>query len=140
MSKNRHVVVQSGDTRRMPAQQRMVFLGFGKYARADKIFALEPRRGVDRGDGRRTNVWVEGVPQPLIASRTERTILHDMGEDAATGLTVLDEALDLAERLAAAADAGRVDLGDLGRRARRVLEATAARAESPDKADRKRNA
>jgi hypothetical protein len=123
----------------MPAQQRMVFLGFGKYARADKIFALEPRRGSDRGDGRRTNVWVEGVPQPLIASRTERTILADMGEDAATRLTVLDEALDLAERLATAADAGRVDLGDLGRRARRVLEATAARAEPPDKPDRRRN-
>jgi hypothetical protein len=115
----------------------MVFLGFGKYAREDKIFALEPRRGADRGDGRRTNVWVEGVPQPLIASRTERTILHDMGEDAATRLTVLDAALDLAERLAAAADAGRVDLGDLGRRARRVLEATAARGECFDEPEPK---
>ena len=36
----------------------------------------------------------------------------------------LDEALDLAQRLAAAADAGRVDLSDLGRRARRLLEST----------------
>ena len=33
--------------------------------------------------------------------------------------------LALAERLAAAAEEGRVDLGDLGRRARRVLEQTA---------------
>lgn len=33
-------------------------------------------------------------------------------------------ALDLAERLAAAADTGRVDPGDLGRSARRLLEST----------------
>jgi hypothetical protein len=38
---------------------------------------------------------------------------------------LLDDALDLAERLAAAAEEGRVDLGDLGRRARRLLESTA---------------
>jgi hypothetical protein len=38
---------------------------------------------------------------------------------------ILDDALDLAERLAAAAEEGRVDLADLGRRARRVLENTA---------------
>jgi hypothetical protein len=43
---------------------------------------------------------------------------------------VLDEALDLAERLAAAAEEGRVDLGDLGRRARRVLEKTAREPEA----------
>ena len=102
----------------------MVFLGFGKYARADRIFALEPIRGDERGDGRRTRVWVEGVATPIIASRTERTILHDMGEDAATQAVVVDEALDLAQRLATAAEAGRVDLGDLGRRARHLLEST----------------
>jgi len=104
----------------------MVFLGFGKYARADKIFALEPIRGDDRGDGRRTRVWVEGVANPIVASRTERTILHDMGEEAATQAVVVDEALDLARRLADAAEAGRVDLGDLGRRARHLLESTTA--------------
>ena len=49
---------------------RMIFLGFGKYARADKIYALEPLRGDERGGGRRTRVWVEGVPEPIIASRT----------------------------------------------------------------------
>ncbi len=102
----------------------MVFLGFGKYARSDKIYALEPLLGDERGGGRRTRVWVEGVGDPLVASRTERTILHAMGEDAASQASVMDEAFDLAERLVAAADAGRVDLGDLGRRARRLLEAT----------------
>jgi hypothetical protein len=103
---------------------RMVFLGFGKYARADKIYALEPLVGDDRGGGRRTRVWVEGIEGAVVASRTERTILHEMGHEAGDSV-VLDQALDLAERLAAAAEEGRVDLGDLGRRARRVLAATA---------------
>lgn len=106
------------------SQTRMVPLGFGTYARADRIYALEPLRGAERGDGRRTLVWVEGVPDALVASRTERTILLDMGQEAATVAPVLDEALDLAARLADAADAGRVDLHDLGRRARRVLAST----------------
>jgi hypothetical protein len=109
--------------------ERMVFLGFGKYARADKVYALEPLLGDERGGGRRTRVWVEGIPEALVASRTERTILHDMGHDAGDRSRVLDEALDLAERLAAAAEEGRVDLGDLGRRARRVLASTARPAE-----------
>ena len=108
----------------MAADPRMVFLGFGKFARADKIYALEPLRGDERGDGRRTRVWVEGLTTPIVASRTERTILHDMGQDAAAEAPVMADALDLAERLVAAADAGRVDLGDLGRRARRLLAST----------------
>lgn len=102
----------------------MISLGFGKYARADRIYALAPLRGDERGDGRRTRVWVEGIGDPVIASRTERTILHDMGQEAAADSPLVDEALDLAARLAAAADAGRVDLGDLGRRARRLLATT----------------
>jgi hypothetical protein len=102
----------------------MVFLGFGKFARADKIYALEPLRGDERGDGKRTRVWVEGIGPPIIASRTERTILHDMGEDQAADAPIVAEALDLAQRLAAAADAGRVDLGDLGRRAHHLLAST----------------
>jgi hypothetical protein len=103
----------------------MIFLGFGKYARADRIYALDPLLGDERGGGRRTRVWVEGIADPIIASRTERTILHDMGQDAAAASPLLDEAVALAERLASAAEEGRVDLGDLGRRARRFLEATA---------------
>jgi hypothetical protein len=103
----------------------MVFLGFGKWARADRIYALEPLTGGERGGGRRTRVWVEGVENAIVASRTERTILHDMGQNADAASPVLDEALDLAERLAAAAEEGRVDLADLGRRARRILTKTA---------------
>jgi hypothetical protein len=106
------------------AEPRMIALGFGKFARADRIFALEPLTGEERGDGRRTRVWVEGVPDPIIASRTEGTILRDMGQEQAVDATLVDEALDLASRLAKAADVGRVDLSDLGRRARRLLAAT----------------
>ncbi|MFY9579745.1 MAG: hypothetical protein WAQ33_10500 [Gaiellaceae bacterium] len=109
----------------MAEANRMIFLGFGKYARADKIYALEPLGEGDRGHGRRTRVWIEGVPDPIIASRTERTILHDMGQDAATESVIVDQAIELAERIAEQTQAGRVDLTDLGRRARRLLEATA---------------
>lgn len=104
----------------------MVALGFGKFARADRIFALERLTGDDRGDGRRTRVWIDGIADPLIASRTEVTILRHMGQESATAGSELDEALDLAARLAAAAEAGRVDLSDLGRRARRILASTTA--------------
>ena len=79
------------------ATSRMVFLGFGKYARADKVYALEPLVGDERGDGRRTRVWVEGIEGPLVASRTERTILHDMGHEGGDS-AVLDGALDPGHR------------------------------------------
>lgn len=121
----------------------MVFLGFGKYARADRIYALEPLRGDERGDGRRTRVWVEGVGEPLVASRTERAILHELGQDATLTTPLLDDALALAESLAEdaakvgpllarsiKAEAG-VDLAELGRRARRLLESTSRLGEAP---------
>ena len=113
-------------------QTKMVFLGFGKYARADKIYALEPLEPGERGSGRRTRVWIEGIAEPVIASRTERTILLEMGHDSATASRVLDDALDLASRLVEQAESGRVDLGDLRRRARRLLEATTAPGEPPN--------
>ena len=50
--------------------------------------------------------------------------------DAAAGSQIVDQALDLAERLAEQTQAGRVDLTDLGRRARRLLEATSRPAEA----------
>jgi len=116
----------------MADANRMVFLGFGKYARADKIYAIEPIRDERRGHGRRTLVWVEGVSEPIVASRTERTILADMGQEAAIGKPLLDEALDLAQRLAEQSQTGKVDLADLGRRARHLLEAT-TNPDDPDK-------
>ena len=108
----------------------MVFLGFGKYARADKIYALEPLRGDERGDGRRTRVWIEGVSDPIVASRTERAIVAAMGGNPASdNIRVVDEALDLAQRMAEAAEQGKFDVVDLGRRARRLLASTATEPE-----------
>ena len=56
---------------------RIASLGFGKFVRADKIVALVPIEE-DRGSGRRTLVYVDGLPEPLVAGRTEGTILRDM--------------------------------------------------------------
>ena len=124
------MALRRSDNQAVAEPTRMIFLGFGKYARADKIYAMEPLGEGERGHGRRTRVWIEGVPDPIIASRTERTILYDMGHDTAGGSQIVDQALDLAERIAEQTEAGRVDLTDLGRRARRLLEATAVPDES----------
>ena len=63
----------------------MVFLGFGKYVRADRIYALEPIVGDERGNGRRTLVWVEGMAGAMVASRTQQTILEEMGAESTGG-------------------------------------------------------
>ncbi|MDP4109248.1 MAG: hypothetical protein Q8878_04390 [Bacillota bacterium] len=54
-------------------------LGLGKFARSDRIIALEPIED-DRGPGRRTRVFVDQIEKPIIASRTENTILANMIE------------------------------------------------------------
>jgi hypothetical protein len=59
----------------------MVHLGYGKWVRADRVYAVVPLEGADRGDGRRTYVHVDGLGEPLVASRSERAILVDV-EDA----------------------------------------------------------
>jgi hypothetical protein len=51
---------------------RLVSLGFGKYVRSDKIVALVPIEE-ERGSGRRTLVYVDNLPEPLVAGRTEGT-------------------------------------------------------------------
>ena len=56
----------------------MVALGYGKFVRADRIFAVVPIEAGERGDGRRTYVHVEGVAEPLVASRSERAILAEV--------------------------------------------------------------
>lgn len=56
----------------------MVPLGYGKFVRADRVYALVPLEGAQRGDGRRTLVYVEGIEQPLIASRSEAAIAGDL--------------------------------------------------------------
>jgi hypothetical protein len=63
----------------------MVPLGYGKFVRADRVYALVPLEGDDRGDGRRTLVHVEGIEEPLTASRSETAIAADVAE--ALGVT-----------------------------------------------------
>jgi hypothetical protein len=57
----------------------MVPLGYGKFARSDKIISMEPIED-ERGPGRRTIVHVEEVKSPIIASRTGNSILANMVE------------------------------------------------------------
>jgi hypothetical protein len=56
----------------------LIPLGYGKFVRADRIYALVPLEGPNRGDGRRTLVHVEGIEEPLIASRSESAIARDL--------------------------------------------------------------
>jgi hypothetical protein len=63
----------------MPKREaRMISLGYGKLVRADRIFALVPIEAGERGEGRRTYVHVDGMSEPLVASRSERAILADV--------------------------------------------------------------
>ena len=102
----------------------MIFLGFGKYARADKIYAIEPIR--DDRRGRPADACLGGG-----RCRADRRLPHRAhdprrhGPGRRAGQPLLDDALDLAQRLAEQSESGKVDLPDLGRRARRLLEATA---------------
>jgi hypothetical protein len=57
---------------------RLISLGYGRFVRADRVFALVPLSPSERGDGRRTYVHVEGISEPLVASRSERSILADV--------------------------------------------------------------
>ena len=56
----------------------MVALGYGKFVRADRVFAVIPIESAERGDGRRTYVHVDGLSEPVVASRSERAILADV--------------------------------------------------------------
>lgn len=77
----------------------MVPLGYGKFIRSDKIIGLQPIED-DRGPGRRTIVYVEDVANPVIASRTENSILASMVEvpreimEATAALELLQDILD----------------------------------------------
>ncbi len=59
-------------------EPRLVSLGYGRFVRADRIFALVPLEPGERGDGRRTYVHVDGLSEPLVASRSERAILAEV--------------------------------------------------------------
>jgi hypothetical protein len=66
----------------------LIPLGYGKFARADRIYALVPLEGGQRGDGRRTLVHVEGIEQPVVASRSEIAIARDVADALGQGSVV----------------------------------------------------
>ena len=57
---------------------RLISLGYGRFVRADRVFALIPLGPDERGEGRRTYVHVDGMAEPLVASRSERAIREDV--------------------------------------------------------------
>jgi hypothetical protein len=83
---------------------RMIPLGYGKFVRADRVFAVIPLEADERGDGRRTYVHVEGLSEPLVASRSERAILTDV--EAA-----LQEAAGIPRRRRSGSASGQESLG-----------------------------
>lgn len=82
----------------------IVPLGYGKFVRSDKIVALVPIED-NRGPGRRTLVYVEGLDEPIVASRTETSILANMSEtprdvlEATAALELLQDLLDDIEQI-----------------------------------------
>ena len=57
----------------------MVALGYGKYFRSDRIVGLATIED-GRGPGRRTNVFIEGQAEAIVASHSEGAILRDVTE------------------------------------------------------------
>jgi hypothetical protein len=76
----------------------MVALGYGKYFKSESIVGLTPIEE-GRGPGRRTFVYVQGVPEPIIASRSEGAILRDMVEMPSEVTRVREQQLLLADIL-----------------------------------------
>ncbi len=56
---------------------QLIALGYGKYVRSDEVVAVEPITE-GRGPGRRSFVWVRGVPDAMVASRAEGSIVDDL--------------------------------------------------------------
>jgi hypothetical protein len=63
----------------------MVPLGYGKFVRADRVYALVPLEVPERGDGRRTLVYVDGMDEPLVASRSEGAIAAELADALGQG-------------------------------------------------------
>lgn len=92
---------------------RMIYLGYGKYWRSDEIVGLLPiEKG--RGPGRRTEVYVTTREDPIVASRSQQTILGDMASLPA-GTARMSE-------MASALDGILEELGELPPVLRRMLQ------------------
>lgn len=110
----------------------MVSLGYGKYFRSDSILGLEPIEE-GRGPGKRTYVYIDDLPEPMIASRSEAAILRDMVETSEEVMRyqeqhqLLADILDTIQEVdpmlrSIIRDQGRWDLDQLERRIQETLE------------------
>ncbi len=92
---------------------QLVSLGYGKHVRSDEVVAIEPITQ-DRGPGRRTLVWVRGLNEPLVASRSEGALVDDLVTPADQVARVTDMRTVL--------DKVSSSLGDVPQVLRRVLK------------------
>ena len=91
---------------------RMIYLGYGRYWRSDEIVGLLPIEE-GRGPGRRTEVYVATREEPVVASRSEQTILNSMA-----GMDEMSRSAEAMALLGALAD----ELSDLPAVLRRMLK------------------
>lgn len=91
----------------------IVSLGYGKYFVSDKIVGFVPIEE-GRGPAKRTNVYVDGLPDPVIAARTEATMLQEMSTEG-PGEIECSLALDLLDRIMS-------DFQHVGRMLRRSIK------------------
>lgn len=91
---------------------RMIYLGYGRYWRSDEIVGLLPIEE-GRGPGRRTEVYVATREDPIVASRSEQTILNAMA-----GVDEMSRSAEAAAAVGALAE----ELGDLPAVLRRMLK------------------
>jgi hypothetical protein len=91
----------------------IVSLGYGKYFLSDKIVGFVPIEE-SRGPARRTLVYIDGTAEPVVASKTEATMLKDMSVEGPTEVECA-MALDLLERI-------RNDFQHVGRMLRRSIK------------------
>jgi hypothetical protein len=82
---------------------QLVALGYGRHVRSDEVVAVEPITD-ERGPGRRSLVWVRGLAEPIVGSRSEAAVVDDLvtpAEEAAR----MRRLRDTLERTAAALEA-----------------------------------
>lgn len=110
----------------------LVHLGFGKYVRSDQVTAVIPIEE-ERGPGRRTFIHLQGQTDPIVASRTEDTIVRDLVQEPRDVIQsrqqqeILRDLLINLENInptvrRIARDEGGLDLDLLQRRIREVLK------------------
>ncbi len=58
----------------------LVHLGYGKYVRSDRVTAIVPIEE-ERGPGRRTLVHLQEQVEPIVASRSEDSIMRDLVQE-----------------------------------------------------------